>query len=87
MMIKVNISVNPNDQNDQVIPPHNNEEIKARREARIAKALKRIDFTHEKIMGDLHGGRTTRKQLDSFSEHHTHTSMVEPKKVFDASIL
>ena len=40
--------------------------------------------THDKVLGDLHGKRTTRSQLASFSEHHAYISMVEPTKVYEA---
>ena len=74
----------PNDQDDQVIPPRNNEDIKTRRTARIARALKHIDANQDQMESVFHQGRSTRRQLASFSEHHAHISMVEPKKVFEA---
>jgi hypothetical protein len=72
-----------NDQDDQVIP-HNNKEIEARHEARLIRALKKIDVSLDKVADKLDQRRTTRRQLASFSEHHAHISMVEPKKVFEA---
>ena len=73
-----------NDQDDQVIPPRNNEEIEARRIARRARALKQIDVSLDKVADNLATRRTTRGELARFSEHHAHISMVEPKKVFEA---
>ena len=67
----------PNDQDDQVIPPRSNEDIEARRKARVAKALKNIDTSLDKVAENLSRKRTTRSQLASFSEHHAHISMVE----------
>ena len=71
------------DSNDQVILPRNNEEIEARRIARRARALKKIDVSLDKVADKLASGRTTGGQLARFSEHHAHISMVEPKKVFE----
>ena len=67
-----------------MIPPRSNEDIEARREARVAKALKKIDASLDKVADNLSRKRTTRSQLASFSEHHAHISMVEPKKLFEA---
>ena len=67
-----------------MIPPRNNEDIEARRVARMARAYKKIDVSLDKVADNLPLGRTTRGQLSRFSEHHAHVSMVEPKKVFEA---
>ena len=73
-----------NDQDDQEFSPRNNEEIKAHRIARRARALKNIDVSLDKVADKLASGRTTKGQLARFSENHAHISMVEPKKVFEA---
>ena len=73
-----------NDQDDQYSPPRNNDEIEARREARMRRALKNIDVSLDKVAEKLQAKRTTRSELARFSEHHAHISMVEPKKVFEA---
>ena len=67
-----------------MIPPRSNEDIEVRREARVAKALKKIDASLDKVAENRARKRTTRSQVASFSEHHAHISMVEPKKVFEA---
>ena len=73
-----------NDQDDQEIPPHNNEDIGARREARMIRDLKKIDVSLDKVADNLASRRVTRGQLSRFSENHAHISMVEPKKVFES---
>ena len=73
-----------NDRDDQAIPPRNNEDIKARRVARMARAYKKIDVSLDKVADNLTSRRVTRGQISRFSEHHAQISMVEPKKVFEA---
>ena len=73
-----------NDQDDQEIPPRSNRDIEARRIARTQRNLEIKNHKLEAIIGDLNQRVTTRGQLASFSEHHAHISMVEPKKVFEA---
>ena len=72
-----------NDQDDQEIPPRNNEKIESRRVARMDRALRKIDVSLEKVADNLASRRVTRGQLSRFSEHHAHISMVEPNKVFE----
>ena len=50
----------PNDQDDQVIPLRSNEEIEARRVARMAKAYKKIDASLDKVAKNLTLSRTTK---------------------------
>ena len=38
----------------------------------------------DKVIGDLRGKVSTRRQLANFSDHQAHISMVEPKKVCEA---
>ena len=73
-----------NDQDGQEIPPRNNEEIEARRETRMIRALKKIDVTLDKVSDNITSRRITREQLSRFSEHHAHISMVEPRKLCEA---
>ena len=73
-----------NDQDDQVIPPRSSEDIEARRQARVARNLELHQHTLDKVIGDLRSKVSTRRQLASFSDHQTHISMVEPKKVFES---
>ena len=77
----------PNDQVDQVIPPRpkrTKEEIEARRLARRDRNLEILEHTHEKVLSDVRGRVSTRRQLANFSNHHAYISLVEPKKVFEA---
>ena len=67
-----------------MIPPRSNEDIEARRQARVARSLEIKSHKLEKIIGDLKSKVTTRGHLANFSEHQAHISMVEPKKVFEA---
>ncbi|KAK1684782.1 hypothetical protein QYE76_045630 [Lolium multiflorum] len=77
----------PNDQVDQVKPPRprrTKEEIEARRLARRDRNLEILEHTHEKVLSDVRGRVSTRRQLANFSNHHAYISLVEPKKVFEA---
>ncbi|KAK1610252.1 hypothetical protein QYE76_033925 [Lolium multiflorum] len=77
----------PNDQDDQVIPPRprmTKEEIEARRLARRERTLEILGHTHDKVLGDVRAKVSTRRQLANFSNHHAYISLVEPKKVFEA---
>ncbi|KAK1665971.1 hypothetical protein QYE76_054130 [Lolium multiflorum] len=77
----------PNDQVDQVTPPRprrTKEEIEARRLARRDRTLEIRGHTHDKVLGDVRGRVSTRRQLANFSNHHAYISLVEPKKVFEA---
>ncbi|KAK1663626.1 hypothetical protein QYE76_051785 [Lolium multiflorum] len=76
----------PNDQVDQVIPPRprrTNEEIEARRLARRDRNLEILEHTHEKVLSDVRGRVSTRRQLANFRNNHAYISFVEPKKVFE----
>jgi hypothetical protein len=73
-----------NDQDDQVIPPRSNEEIKARRKRRVERDLELKGHTLERVIRDLRSNVSTRRQLAQFSNHHAYISMAEPKKVFEA---
>src|SRR3954462_4755547 len=42
------------------------------------------DHSLQNVVGDLRKGISTRAQLKRFSEHQTHISMIEPKKVWEA---
>ena len=64
-----------NDQDDQEIPPRNNEEIEARRVARMARSYNKTDVSLDKVADNLTSRRVTRGQLSTFSEHHAHISM------------
>ncbi|KAK1629475.1 hypothetical protein QYE76_003790 [Lolium multiflorum] len=77
----------PNDQVDQVKPPRprrTKEEIEARRLARRDRNLEILGHTHDKVLSDVRGRVSTRRQLANFSNHHAYISLVEPKKVFEA---
>ncbi|KAK1642763.1 hypothetical protein QYE76_060568 [Lolium multiflorum] len=77
----------PNDQVDQVIPPRprrTKEEIEARRLARRDRNLEILGHTHDKVLSDVRGKFSTRRQLANFSNHHSYISLVEHKKVFEA---
>ncbi|KAK1697011.1 hypothetical protein QYE76_013708 [Lolium multiflorum] len=77
----------PNDQVDQVTPPRprrTKEEIEARRLARRDRNLEILGHTHDKVLSDVRGRVSTRRQLANFSNHHAYISLVEPKKVFEA---
>ena len=50
--------VDTNDQDDQVIPLRSNEDIEARHEARVAKVLKKIDASLDKVAENLTLKRT-----------------------------
>ena len=67
-----------NDQDDQAIPPRSNEEIEARRKARVERTLELRGHTLDKVIGDVRGKLSTKRQLASFYEHQAHISMVEP---------
>src|SRR3954467_12800798 len=71
------------DQNDEEGPPRNNTEIHARREARKDRMLELRDHSLQNVVGDLRKGISTRAQLNRFSEHQAHISMIEPKKVWE----
>jgi hypothetical protein len=63
----------PNDQVDQVIPPRprrTKEEIEARRLARRDRNLEILGHTHDKVLSDVRGRVSTRRQLANFSNHH-----------------
>ncbi|KAK1667199.1 hypothetical protein QYE76_055358 [Lolium multiflorum] len=77
----------PNDQVDQVKPPRprrTKEEIETRRLARRDRNLEILGHTHDKVLSDVRGRVSTRRQLANFSNHHAYISLVEPKKVFEA---
>ncbi|KAM0906965.1 hypothetical protein ACQ4PT_016441 [Festuca glaucescens] len=77
----------PNDQVDQVIPlrtSRSKEEIEARRIARRDRNLEILGHTHDKVLSDVRGRVSTRRQLANFSNHHAYISLVEPKKVLEA---
>ena len=67
-----------------MIPPRCNEDIEARRQARVARTLELLDHTLEKVIGDVRGKVSTRRQLANFSDHQAHIAMFEPKKVSEA---
>ena len=73
-----------NDQDDQEIIPRSNRDIEIRRQGRANRDFVLKNHKLEGIIGDLRRNVTTRGQLASFSEHHAHISMVEPKKVYEA---
>ncbi|KAK1692254.1 hypothetical protein QYE76_008951 [Lolium multiflorum] len=76
----------PNDQVDQVIPPRprrTKEEIEARHLARRDRNLEILGHTHDKILTDVRGRVSTRRQLANFRNHHEYISLVKPKKVFE----
>ena len=75
-----------NDQDDQVIPPRCNEDIEARRRARVERTLAGHDHLLEKVIGDVRSKVSTRRQLANFSDHQAHIAMFEPKKVAEAQI-
>jgi hypothetical protein len=72
------------DQNDQDFPPRVNEEIEARRKARVERTLELRGHTLDKVIGDVRGKVSTRRQLANFSDHQAHIAMVEPQKVWEA---
>jgi len=72
------------DQNDEDAPPRINEEIEARRKARVDRTLKLRGHTLDKVIGDVRGRVSTRRQLANFSDHQAHIAMVEPQKVWEA---
>ncbi|KAK1653556.1 hypothetical protein QYE76_071361 [Lolium multiflorum] len=75
----------PNDQVDQVIPPwprRTKEEIEARRLARRDRNLEILGHTHDKVLSDVRGRVSTRRQLANFSK--AYISLLELKKVFEA---
>ena len=74
------------DSNDQEILPRSNEDIEARRKARVARTMEIREHTLDKGIGDLRGKVSTRRQLANFSDHQAHISMVEQKKVFEADV-
>ena len=73
-----------NDQDDQEILPRSNREIEIRRQPRMKRDFELKSLKIDAVIGDLNRSVTTRAQLASFSEHHAHISMVEPKKMFEA---
>ena len=43
-----------------------------------------VEATMTKVIGDLRGKVSTRRQLSNFSDHQAHIAMMEPKKVSEA---
>lgn len=50
----------------------------------MERTLELRGHTLDKVIGDVRGKLSTRRQLSSFCEHQAHISMVEPQKVFKA---
>ena len=67
-----------------MIPTRYNEDIKARRQARVARTMEHREHFLEKVIGDVRGKVSTRRQLANFSDHQAHIAMIEPKKVSEA---
>ena len=72
--------VDSNDRDHQVIPPRCNEDIEARRRARVARTMERHEHFLEKVIGDVRGKVSTRRQLANFSDHQAHIAMVDQRK-------
>jgi len=60
------------------------EQAKTRRKARIARTMEIREHTLDKVLGDVRGKVSTRRQLANFSNHQAYISMVEPQKVYEA---
>ena len=50
----------------------------------MERTLELRGHTLDKVIGDVRGKLSTRRQLASFCEHQAYISMVEPQKVFEA---
>ena len=78
-------SQSPNDEgDDQAISQESLDEIQERRARARDRRLERNEHTLDKILGDVRGKVSTRRQLANFSSHHAFVSVIEPKKVFEA---
>ena len=78
-------SQSPNDEgDDQAISQESLDEIRERRARARDHRLERNEHTLDKILGDVRGKVSTRKQLAKFSSHHAFVFVIEPKKVFEA---
>jgi hypothetical protein len=69
---------------DQVASNETIEEANTRREDKTTRHLRLKSHKLEDVLGSVRGKVSTRRQLASFSEHHTYISMVEPQKVYEA---
>ena len=79
------VSQSPNDEgDDQATSQESLDEMRERRARERERHLERNEHTLDKILGDVRGKVSTRRQLANFSSHHAFVSVIEPKKVFEA---
>ena len=72
----------PNDEgNDQAISQESLDVMRERRARLRDCRLVRSGYTLDKILGDVRGKVSTRRQLENFSSLHAFVSVIEPKKV------
>ena len=60
------------------------EEMRDRRARLRDRRLERSGHTLDKILGDVRGKVSTRRQLANFSTHHAFVYVIEPKKLYEA---
>jgi hypothetical protein len=75
---------NNNHEDDQVVSQETPLETRTHREKKIESTLRRRSISLENVVGSVHKGVSTRRQLSNFSSCHAFFSCVEPKKVYEA---
>jgi hypothetical protein len=73
-----------NSGDDQVASQETFEQAETCCKARIARTMEIREHTLDKVLGDVRGKVSTRRQFSNFSNHQAYISMVEPQKVYEA---